>query len=234
MGQRLNIELIIDDGLYSNCYYHWSAYSSSAIDQALQIIKEYKKIKASNIKYDNVLLSYKLLHLMDETIDRDNSKIDPENKSEKVQLKWIEIPAGLSDSSYDMMKELYPNETFDKAIDRNVGLIGIHPNDVKNTEKWEEGRVELYINEEGMYFDVYWGVNNVDISMSDEDFENEYGMSKKEYVNLPELPKEPESINDFFHCYEDMISFDDVESLLEIINAHDAYKLKNGFVRWIT
>ena len=44
MGQRLNVELLIDDGLYSNCYYHWSAYSSSAIAQALDIINKYKKI----------------------------------------------------------------------------------------------------------------------------------------------------------------------------------------------
>ena len=236
MGQRLNIEIIIDDGLYSNCYYHWSAYSSSAIDQALQIIKEYKKIKASksNLLYDNLLLSYKLLHLMGETIDHDNSVIDLKDKSKPIQFKWIEIPAGLCDCSYDMMKELYPNEAFDKAVDRNVGLIGSHPDDVKNTQKWEEGKVTLDITNECMWFNVYWDMVGVDTSLSDEEFEDEYLMTKEEYANLPELPKEVKSVYNYFNFCSEDIPFDDVEKLLEIINAHDKYKINDGFVSWVS
>ena len=232
MGQRLNVELLIDDGLYSNCYYHWSAYSSSAIAQALDIINKYKKIKASKIKYDNVLLSYKLLHLMGDTIDRDASEVDL-NSDQKMKLRWIQIPAGLSEMSYDMMKELYPNETFDEGVDRNVGLIGIHPNDIKTTEKWEEGRLTLDITNEVMWFDVYWDEIGVDTNLSDQDFENRYGMSKEEYNNLPEIPKEYESIYKYFNYWDESIPFDDVEVLLNIINQHDYYKTKDGFVSWI-
>lgn len=232
MGQRLNVEIIIDNEMYSNCYYHWSAYSASTIAQAIDIINEYKKIKASKIKYDNVLLSYKLLHLKGDSIDYTGSNIDTEDPL-KTKIKWIQIPAGLSEMSYDMMNELYPNEKFDKGIDRNVGLIGIHPNDVKTTEKWEEGRLTLDITHEVMWFDVYWDMVQVDTNLSDEEFYNAYFIEKDEYIKLPELPKEYKGIYQYFNGCDGEIPFDEVEALLKIINDHDYYKIDHGFVSWI-
>lgn len=38
MGQRLNIEITANDKLLANCYYHWSAYTSSAKILTRQIL----------------------------------------------------------------------------------------------------------------------------------------------------------------------------------------------------
>jgi len=45
MGQRLNIEIISNGKCLANAYYHWSAYSDSAIDLAIKIVRKYEYIK---------------------------------------------------------------------------------------------------------------------------------------------------------------------------------------------
>lgn len=34
MGQRLNIEVIKNGKVVGNCYYHWSAYTLSSLEEA--------------------------------------------------------------------------------------------------------------------------------------------------------------------------------------------------------
>lgn len=45
MGQRLNIEIVANDKLLANCYYHWSAYTSSAKILTRQILLYLKRSK---------------------------------------------------------------------------------------------------------------------------------------------------------------------------------------------
>lgn len=43
MGQRLNVEIIYNDELLANCYYHWGGYSLASIDTIKPIITYFNK-----------------------------------------------------------------------------------------------------------------------------------------------------------------------------------------------
>jgi hypothetical protein len=61
MGQRLNIEIVIDGKTKANAYYHWSGYTKSAVDLV------YKILKADvSEKFDNDLM-LKAVKLLEET-----------------------------------------------------------------------------------------------------------------------------------------------------------------------
>ena len=59
MGQRLNIEIRKDDKVLANAYYHWSGYTSSALDLTDEILKN-----IDNVNFDNdVVRAVKLLEV---------------------------------------------------------------------------------------------------------------------------------------------------------------------------
>lgn len=65
MGQRLNIEILKNGKVLANSYYHWSAYSDSAINLAIMIIKGFDYIKRNKceeyIENQDLLFAIRLL-----------------------------------------------------------------------------------------------------------------------------------------------------------------------------
>lgn len=65
MGQRLNIEIVKNGEILANGYYHWSGFSNSAINLAIQIINNYEYIKECKveryIKKQDLLFAIRLL-----------------------------------------------------------------------------------------------------------------------------------------------------------------------------
>lgn len=146
MGQRLNIELSMGDDVqvYVNCYYHWSAYTISALYTLNTVIANYHKIKDQYT--DPFLLATKCMEIPDIATRR----------NENGEYEKYTCYAGLCDESKKLMKFLYPDEEFHDATNRNVGLISVHPEDVDNTRTWEEGRINVNLTNETFTFDVYW------------------------------------------------------------------------------
>lgn len=75
MGQRLNIEIYSGDEVLANSYYHWSGYTSSALNLTNTIIENFEKIQEEN----KVLRAIRLLEttgarLTIEEINYANSK----------------------------------------------------------------------------------------------------------------------------------------------------------------
>lgn len=125
MGQRLNIEIIAGDKVLANCYYHWSAYTSSAKFLTRQILLYLQKSRTK----------------------------DPLLKA----IRCLETTgAGLTTFELDDAKKLYPNKKFKKAVDRNKGLIAISQTGIKDTQRWEEGKVTIDILDKSLCFDVLW------------------------------------------------------------------------------
>ena len=65
MGQRLNIEIVKNGDILANSYYHWSGFSNSAVNLAIEIIKHFeyiKKVKVEQyIKNQDLLFAIRLL-----------------------------------------------------------------------------------------------------------------------------------------------------------------------------
>lgn len=135
MGQRLNIEIVDADlNVLANAYYHWSAYTGSAIaltEEIIALYDEYMDMDSGNNPFDKRDLAIRLLESTGAGI----------NEIEKTRIK----------NSPELCKYAIQD-----CQDRNRGLLAITPEGIKETEDWEEGRVTINIDSETIEFSVYW------------------------------------------------------------------------------
>lgn len=145
MGQRLNLEIVDNNGVLANSYYHWSAYTGSAIELTESALGAF---------YDS-----------------------PEDISQLGLAVFMlqETGAGLYSEEKERISadetEMFNGIEFRDARDRNCGLLSVTKSGIEETERWEEGRVTVNIEDRTVDFGVIWtytaGEYNED--MEDED-----------------------------------------------------------------
>lgn len=129
MGQRLNLEIEKGGVTLANCYYHWSAYTTSALSKALQVVEGYNELLSQN--YPDQVLAVKLM-------ERTNYN---DILTDKVKY------AGLDETEdYQYMSTKYPEYTFNQAVDRNAGIISVTVDHMNTTRNWEEGRTVINLD----------------------------------------------------------------------------------------
>lgn len=135
MGQRLNIEIVRGNECIANAYYHWSAYTSSAIRLTEQIIDFFE----------------------------DNAEDDFKSKVEYAVRALETTGAGINDSEKNMI-ELTKDFgfKFKHCIGRKNGLISVTEPGIHETEQWDEGRVTIDPWERTVLLNVY-SVDPVDV-----------------------------------------------------------------------
>lgn len=128
MGQRLDVEIKNGETELANCYYHWSAYTSSALEITRMIIDAY---------YDsNEIVGVKMaVNLLEQTGGGVNAEERSNIEKEPEKFGYI---------------------TFKEASDRNEGLISVTKHGMEETREWEEGRVTIDLDSETFCFDVLW------------------------------------------------------------------------------
>lgn len=129
MGQRLNIEICDNAKTLANAYYHWSAYTSSALEMMTAIIETYYEL--SDKINDKVELAVELLQATDAGI----------NREEKERIK----------NNPD-----FAHINFQPCIDRNEGLLAVTEEGIEETRCYEEGRVTINIENETFCFEVFF------------------------------------------------------------------------------
>ena len=83
-------------------------------------------------------------------------------------VKLLEVTgAGLTSSEIDILGQDMKNINFKKAIDRNEGLIAISENGIKDTQYWEEARVEIHLDTQNIILDLYWDIEEDDYDEDD-------------------------------------------------------------------
>lgn len=174
MGQRLNIEIVDADlNVLANAYYHWSAYTGSAIaltEEIIALYDEYMDMDSGNNPFDKRDLAIRLLESTGAGV----------NKVEKTRIK----------NSPELCKYAIQD-----CQDRNRGLLAITDEGIEETERWEEARVTVNIDAEVVEFSVHWE------DTFDEWLENYSGGEDTEeamnvYKNLEEIDLDP-SIHKF-------------------------------------
>ena len=149
MGQRLNIEIVKNNELLANSYYHWAGYTSCAIDMTVNIIKSFdyiKENKVENVKDKDILFAIRLL---EET---------GAGMTESEQDKTIK-KIGLIDENIKI-----------KACEgRNEGIINITEEGMKENRYWEEGRVTIDIENKKIKFEVYHNISEEEKNEYEED-----------------------------------------------------------------
>lgn len=132
MGQRLNIEIKSGEKIIANAYYHWAAYSESAYKLTRLIVDDFDNVK----DLDKFGLAIVLLQ---------------------------KTGAGVVNDDFDAVKSKLPEDfQLEKGISRNLGLISISEEGMKETRDWEEGRVTVDIDNQKIDFDVFWKLDDVE------------------------------------------------------------------------
>lgn len=142
MGQRLNIEIVKNNKLLANSYYHWSGYSNCAVNLAIKIINNFdyiKKYKVENVTDKDTLFAIRLLEETGAGI----------NESEmKETIKKIGL--------------IYENVILKECKGRNEGIIEISEEGMQENRYWEEARVTIDIENKTIDFDVIEEINKED------------------------------------------------------------------------
>ena len=122
MGQRLNIEIHENGELLANSYFHWSAYTSSAIELTREALSVYDSIITNNP-------IQKAVRMLEETGAgiREEELHDVVLKNDRLlnQLRF----SRLSNS-------------------RNQGFIHVLEDAMYRTRDWDEGRVTIDIGDD--------------------------------------------------------------------------------------
>ena len=130
MGQRLVVSIESMGDCLAKLYFHWSAYTMSALYQTKKIV---------NCIYDH----------NDETKEELLLRL----------IKFCEANGGGIDGNeneFNYIQGLYPNETFKKdGYSRNNGLIALSQKGMEEMQRWSEGDVTIDIDEDEIHFEVY-------------------------------------------------------------------------------
>lgn len=137
MGQRLVVTVKNNGKDLAKIYFHWSAYTVSALMEARRIVdciceEDYKTEKE---------LQLRLIHFCEEN----GGGID--GGSDSPEFKYIQ--------------KMFPNETFkSEGINRTYGLIALSENGMNDLQNWSEGDLNIILDEDLIINYVYFGYDN--------------------------------------------------------------------------
>lgn len=171
MGQRLVVNVYknkSESEPIMSIYYHWSAYTVSALIESSNIIKSYQERKKSVPLEAGLILS----------MEKIGTRVDPR------------------DSAY--IQKLYPDLKFNtEDADRNLGLIAMSKERIEQQLQWAEGLANVYLEEEEILNDCVVYYENEDeyneyiISMFEDDDDTDVAVG----YELPTLEIDPTQIS---------------------------------------
>lgn len=133
MGQRLVVSVQNNGRELATIYYHWSAYTVSALYETETLVK--------------CIFNHK-----DET--------EEELKLRLIRFCYENGGGIMGDHfEFEYIRSLYPNEIFkEDGYSRSYGLISISEQGMRESHKWSEGDVIIHIDEERISNGVfgYW------------------------------------------------------------------------------
>lgn len=145
MGQRLVINGIKNHTPIFNIYYHWSAYTESALHETDQLLKYL--LRPEN--YNDLVLSA--------------IKYCEDNGGGITGFK-----------DFEEAKRLYPDHNFkEDDISRNCGLIAITADGMNNNMSWAEGTIDIDFDNDLINNNVFFGYDDIDQINEEYDYEDD-------------------------------------------------------------
>lgn len=161
MGQRLVVTINFQGQDLAKIYYHWSAYTYSALLETKKII---------------------------DCIYNHNDETERELQLRLIRFcenngGGITGNRGLNEFQY--IQNLYPNEEFkSEGIDRNDGLIALSEKGMADLQSWSEGDVYINLDTDQVDFCVYSGHEYLDEYIEErKSWDDEF--DEKELENMP-------------------------------------------------
>ena len=159
MGQRLIISIEKDGMPISKLYFHWSAYTVSALDETKKVV--------------DCIYNHE-----DETVKELQLRL----------IRFCEQNGGGirgDDYEFEYIRNAFPGEVF-KTNDysRNNGLIAISEKGMEELQFWSEGDVIINLDEDEINFGVYAGYEDFEEYVEErQEWDDEF-----EGITLEEIP----------------------------------------------
>lgn len=145
MGERLVLDVENDGKVVAKIYYHWSGYTTSAIDECVKLIESWKENKKEDEPIEFTLL--KIIYSYGGGIANDENLEDEINYLEGLNSGLaVEVKSG----------------------HRNEGLIAFSEKGKKNHDDWAEETATVYLDRPEPTFEVFGTFMSWD---EDEDYE---------------------------------------------------------------
>lgn len=162
MGQRLVIDCVHNNKVIATLYYHWSAYSRSALYEAKHLVDFYKQWKECG----NNDLALALIRF--------------------VESEGGCIDGGEGSEEWEYITNIYPKETFNATGNRSNGLIALSDKGREGAWSWADGTMMIDFDSEvieNSVFDYYANVDEWNAIWCDDD-------DKEDYIDdINKLPK---------------------------------------------
>ena len=215
MGQRLNIEIMKGCTILANAYYHWSAYTSSALELCKSIVEQYKKLQLDPAKTCDSEGFQNELQFAQNSPFREKPKVERVTMEGQYAAADEDIlfavrilestGAGINREEAKRIRSegRCPGITFRMAIDRNAGLIAITPTGIDETRAWQEGQVTIDLDRKHIFFGVFW-------TSGMEDYLEEYEIDPdEEPERVPVKNESGLDIEDF--------KFEDIDKIIALV-----------------
>lgn len=132
MGQRLVISVDVMGDTIAKLYYHWSAYTESALYETQKVVDCIYNHEDETVKE----LQLRLIRLC----EANGGGIRGDDEEQKY------------------IRNMFPNETFKTdGYSRSYGLIALSKKGMQELQDWSEGDVTIDIDEDLINFGVYAG-----------------------------------------------------------------------------
>ena len=178
MGQRLVITVRSFGKDLAKIYYHWSAYSISALRETKEVID----CLCEDYNVTEKQLQLRLIRLC-------------ERNGGGIQAK---------ESEFDYIKKLFPGETFKtENYSRNYGLIALSEDGMDDLQSWSEGDICIDVDEDTIHNSVFYCYDSIDEYNADrKEWDDEH-----EDLDLDDIPDIGCNLECFeFHDIDDVIS----------------------------
>lgn len=131
MGQRLNIQIQRGESILANAYYHWSAYTGSALELLKTIHEKWEELSTEE---NDVIRAVRLL-------EATGAGLTEEELAHTSILGEGFIPRNV-------------------LINRNGGLISVSPEGITETNDWAEGGAIIDLDDAVVSFGVFYAYDD--------------------------------------------------------------------------
>ena len=224
MGQRLTIQIFENknsEQSIATLYYHWSAYTESALDKLKTFYNNYRHY------FKIQQIDQKLLQLHPTPFEAVKQYDELDNIVTSIYQAVIETGGGYASDEAENAINLYPAlNTYYKpnhSVHRNNGLVAFTEERQNELYSWSEGNIDLYLDEQEFQFNVYSSYDMNDLREYLEDL-------VKHWFNTENIDKvTDDQIIDY--CVKNLPKFDnaqyhkidDIDAMIELFEEHDVF-----------
>ena len=213
MGQRLVITLQKDGKDIAALYYHWSAYSISALQEVKPLLEYLQSEEKKNSDYDPRLACLRF-----------------------VQANGGGIDGGPKSEEFAYIRNLYPNEPLlEEGYNRSDGLVSMSENGIDDLQSWSNGDVYIDLDKKMVENDVLNFFNSFDDYKED----LKQCMDPEDFNRIPKTEEEAKILEASVNVVN--FSFEQIDEVIDVLTQfqEDGYELidvdfeERGFISTI-